>query len=141
MLCREFAPLHRVDRIPILFLRMVEFPQCRFRCARQNAPRADASGAANFRVARDAPKAARLGLQADLRVLIRRRLCPMVFRLGQHKRRHTGTGGSASCQPSDDPEDEGASAVPRIWLHAAVEPGRGTPDDDSSLVKLTSSRF
>ena len=64
----------------------------------------------------------------------------MFIRQGQHKRRHTGMGGSACCQPSDDPEDEGASAVDRIWLHAAVEPGWGNPDDDSSLVKLNSSR-
>ena len=34
---------------------MVALPQCRFRFARQNEPSASATGAANFRVAREPP--------------------------------------------------------------------------------------
>lgn len=45
--------VHRLDEPAGLSLSMVASPQCRFRFARQNHSSAAATGAANFRVARN----------------------------------------------------------------------------------------
>ena len=52
------APVHRLDEPAGLSLSMVASPQCRFRFVRQNHSSAAATGATNFRVARDALRTA-----------------------------------------------------------------------------------
>jgi hypothetical protein len=58
--------VHRPEEFAGLFLSIVEFPECRFRCARQNDLRAGATGAANFGVARDAVRTAGKTLFRDV---------------------------------------------------------------------------
>ena len=51
---KQLRSVHRLKESAALFLSVDTFPQFHFRCARQNDPKATATGVANFHVARDA---------------------------------------------------------------------------------------